>query len=97
MLGETREEARQQYDELMDRNIVNETDSKRAELLRQVEREQQTYLREVRMTMGETAVRLASSILTSLAGEDLEHRVLASVCGARWRDRFGGRRYGEDF
>ena len=74
MLGETRVEAKQQYDQLMEKHR-READGKRAELLRQVEQEQETYLREVRMTMGDAAVRLASSVLKSLSGDDLEHRI----------------------
>ena len=76
LLAEAKQEAALQYDQLMER-YRREAAEKRAELARQLEREQELLLREVRLTMGESAVQLATGILGSLAGEDLERSVFA--------------------
>jgi F-type H+-transporting ATPase subunit b len=74
ILAKTREEAREQYEQLMEK-YRGEADARGTELHKQFERDQETFLREVRFTIGEAAVRLASTILKSLSGEDLERRV----------------------
>ena len=80
IINQARIEAKEKKESLLE-DYKTEADRKRASYLKEIEDEKKNFIDNLRKTMGQSAVKIASHILEMISSKDLEDEVFNSFIG----------------